>query len=475
MVINNNFAGTDRPVAGKHIFCVFCILLFVSAASAQTDLQQLVYQRQYAAVMDDAMPLQKEDSADFRTMYAVGQAYEGLLRYREAYDCYRHCLSLRDTAGLDLLNAMARMAANIGMIREAETCFLRALTIDSVDFYTNHQLARLYFQSDDYEKAVGYYLYLLNLYPDHPVLFRGAGDCFSRMNLLPAAAMYYRKAFDFNRENAGVASALVNTLLMLEQAEAAVSICDTALMYSPDSRTLRRTMGIALFTAKRYEQADSLYTLLTEQGDSSYMTLKYSAFSRYYRGKYVDAIDLFESAYRMDTTAVDVCLYFGSTLGRTYDRRRACQLFDRAELWMQPKPALVNLLMQFRGETYAREGRLDEAAALFYALWQKEQRAEMLDHIRSLYDTHPIAAIKDEDRRQRALFIYALIASECENSPENKKTLLYHVRGQLQAFQEEMFLQGKTAFPMLAPDDTKSMLSKNRLQELIRQLPEKPE
>lgn len=472
----NNLVTTGAPGAIRQALCFFCILLS-AAANAQTDLQQLVYQRQYATALEEVLPLHGEDSTDMKTMYAVGQAYEGLLRYREAYGCYRHCLSLGEDGRIDLLNAVARMAFNIGMTREAEDCYLQALVIDSTDFYANHQLARLYFQSEEYTDAIHYYNLLLKLYPNHPVLLRGMGDCYSRMNFLPVAAAYYRMFFDSNTESVAAASTLVNTLLMINQTEDAVSVCDTALVYNPGDQTLYRHKGMALFTARQYEAADSVYAYLLEQGDSSYMTIKYSAFSRYYTGKYMDAINLFETAYRMDTTAVDVSLYFGSTLGRTYDRRRAYRLLDHAEVMMQPNPALVSLLTQFRGETYARDGRPDQAAAMFYDLWEKAGRAEMLEHIRSLYvyDSSNIAAIKDENRRSRALFIYTLIASEYDNIGKSRKSLMHHVRAQLQTFQEEMFMEGKTEFPMLSPDGRKSVLSIAGLQELILRLPESPE
>lgn len=453
----------------KAFYLLSCALLTVGGVHAQeVDLQNLVFQKKYAAAVDRAAHLRQADSADFGTMYAAGQAYEGLLRYREAHRYYRHCLTLGDDAPIDLLNATARMAANIGMADEAEAYFLRALAIDSVDFYANYQLARLYFQSGSYARAADYYMLLIGSNPDNPVLLRGLGDCFSQMNAQPAAAMSYAQAFALNRENPGLASTLANTLLMLEQAPAALAVCDTALAYNPAHRLLLQRKGVALFTLKDYGRADSIYSQLMEQGDSSYMTVKYGGFSRYYAGKFLDAIVPLETAYALDTTATDVCMHLGYALGRTYDRKRAYGLFDRAEALMQPRPQLTDMLTQFRAETYARDGRTAEACALFYELWKKNRRTDMLSLL-CTYSGGDLLTAQDGAQRERILFVYTLIATGYERSEQNGPTLSY-VASQLRKFREDLFFRGLTEYPVLAPDGGRSVLTVARLQELIARL-----
>ena len=67
-------------------------------------------------------------------------------------------------------------------------------------------------------------------------------------------------------------------------------------------------------------------------GDSTYLTLKYGGASKYYAGLYMPSVDILDMAYEQDTTSVEVCLLLGFRLwGKTYDRKRAYDLFDRAE------------------------------------------------------------------------------------------------------------------------------------------------
>ena len=81
---------------------------------------------------------------------------------------------------------------------------------------------------------------------------------------------------------------------------------------------------------KQFVQADSVYSSLLADGDSTYLTLKYGGASKYYAGLYMPSVDILDMAYEQDTTSVEVCLLLGSALGKTYDRKRAYDLFDRA-------------------------------------------------------------------------------------------------------------------------------------------------
>lgn len=103
--------------------CKFSLLLFLCVLSlwgqAQSlNLQELVNKKQFQEVVARADSLTPADSADYATMSAIGQAYEGLLRYKEAYQCFSHCLKM-DTNNVDALNAVARNAINFGRIAEA--------------------------------------------------------------------------------------------------------------------------------------------------------------------------------------------------------------------------------------------------------------------------------------------------------------------------------------------------------------------
>ena len=456
----------------KKIILLLSVISFSWVAkSQQENLQELLNRKQYDQIVLYANQFQFPDSSDFQTMYSIGLAYEGLLKYHDAYRFYQYCLSL-DSTQVDLLYAAARMAANLGKTEDAENHFLTIWESDSTNFYANYQLARFYVQSEDDEQAIVYYEYLLERDPNNPILLKTIGDCYYRLNDRFSAAEAYWFAFQNNKENAGLASTLVNTLLPLpldDVLENALEVCDTALIYNPENKKIIQNKGTVLFTAKRYMEADSVFSVLLEQGDSSYYNLKYGGFSKYYASKYMDSIEPLEKALLEDETAIDVCLFLGSALGRTYDRKSAYKLFDRAEELMQLNPAYLHLLTEFRGTTFYRDGRFNEASVLLYPLWQMNKRSDLLDIIWYCHGNTNVNNIKDDAERERSMFVNVLWATEFERSPNDSKTERQKfVREQLGRFKEEMFFRGMKDYQMIAPDNKKSVILAARLDELIQ-------
>lgn len=459
----------------KLLIFISCLCLSFIAQAQTISLQELVNHKQYEAVLSKVAELTPADSTDFQTMNAIAQAYEGVLKHRDAYTCYQHCLTL-DSTHIDLLNALARTATNLGKASDAERYFRKVLANDSTNFYANYQLGRLYYQLGNYQKAIDQYEYLLERDEQNPTLLRNVGDSYMKAEeVAPALAAYYL-AFEHNKENAGLGSTLINLLLRLggEQAVEALAVCDTALRYNPTNRILRQNKGMALYLNKKYSEADTLYTQLLAEGDSSYLTIKYGGTSRYYAGHTLRGIELLELAYKLDTTSVDVCLILGSSLGRTYDRKTAHKLFDKADENMQPKEYLVNQLLQFRGETFQRDGRYNEAARLYYELWKRTEKLVYLSNICNLYSPFSVSQYRDDDARKRGLYINMLYLKEHLAKGEDTKHLFFK-RNLLESYLEDMFFRNIKEETIIAPDGKKSKITADEIREMASKLPEMPE
>lgn len=460
----------------KYVILLLLSVLPLMGQAQSASLQELVNKKQFMKVIALADSLTPADSADYVTMSAIGQAYEGVLDYKKAYQCYEYCLQ-KDTTNVEAMSALARVAMNLGKAAVAKDCFLKVLANDSTDFYANYQLARLYAQIGDYEKAVAQFNVLRDQDTTvvNPVIYRNIADCYMKMNSIQAAAICYFRAYGVNRENAGLAHALVNSLLRLGDANVAdaLAICDTALYYNPGNQALRRSKAMGLYMTKAYAKADTLYSGLLAEGDSSFFTLKYGGASRYYAGRALDAVDYLEKAHLKDTTDVEATLLLGAALGKTYDRKRAFELFDKAEVMMQPARALTNLLISARGETLFKDGRTREGELLFYKAWQADkERLDLLFRIdQKMFNWGP--SYESDEERSRALFIKNLFLNECFKARRGLKG--FHVyRPFLQYMYEEAFFQKKNELIMIAPDGKKSKLSVDDLKLLIDKLPEIP-
>ena len=461
-------------MSNKHLFFLLLCLLPVCGLAQRPVLQEYVNLRQYQQVVAYADSLTQADSADYVTMSAIGQAYEGLLQYQNAYRCYEHCFHL-DTTNNDALSQLARMAMNVGKAAVAKQCFQKVLQRDSADFFANYQLGRLYAQQGDYEQAIAQYDVLRNQDSTavNPVIYRNIADCYMQMNAVQAAALCYFQAYNVNRENAGLANALVNCLLRMGETGLAdaLQICDTALYYNPGNRALLRSKAMGCYMGKRYSTADSIYKDLLAAGDSSFLTLKYGGASRYLANYAFDAIPLLEAAYAKDTTDVETTLLLGAALGKTYDRRKALALFDRAERLMQPDPAWVNLLLLSRCETLWADGQGEKANRLIYEAWKKQP--ERLDYLFRLEQRFPNTGKSYQDSPEwlaNALFVKHLFLTECLAAGRYTK-YLHLYRNFLEYVQDDAFFQNKSELEMIAPDGKRGRLTVEELKQLLGHLP----
>lgn len=462
--------------------CKFSLLLFLCVLSlwgqAQSlNLQELVNKKQFQEVVARADSLTPADSADYATMSAIGQAYEGLLRYKEAYQCFSHCLKM-DTNNVDALNAVARNAINFGRIAEAKQCYRKVLGTDSMNFYANYQLARLYYQLGDYGRATEHYHILASIEGENPSILTGLADCHIKRGTGPntmIALSLYARALELNPENVRVASSLINTLLRMGDGQGALQVCDTALFYNPDNSQIRQSKGMALYMTKDYKQADSVYTDLLADGDSSFLNLKYAGAARYMSGHALDGVELLEKAYEIDSTDVETVMLYGASLGKTYDRKRVYELFDLAETNMQPKKFLVNMLTTFRGDALERDGRWPEAEKLYYAAWKEDPtQLHFLYKISTQYwDVDP-GLFQQEEKLQKTIFSrYTYLTAYMKTDKSQK--YLYNYRPFLEAVCEDAFFRNVDEVTMLAPDGKKTKLAVADLRALVAQLPQMPE
>jgi len=456
---------------------LFAICCFVLSAQ-HAEWRDYIENKQFEKVISAAGELQPTDSTDYSKLYLIGQAYEGLLKYKEAYNCYRQCYLL-DSTHIDMLNTLARIAAGLGKMQEAERYYQRVLESDSTNFYANYQLARLYVSLERYTQGLYYFGLLLENDSTNAIILRAIGDCFKSLGFLESALEYYREAYYANIENASLASLLINTLLTLnnpmenDYSSEALVICDTALLYNPGHKTLRQNKAMTYYVKNEFVKSDSMYTSLLEDKDSSYITLKYCGCARYYARKWFDAIEPFELAFDIDPTALDVCILLGSALGKTYDPAQAAQLFNKAESLMEPNPYWNEKLMQFRAELYVKTGERNKGAELYYQLWKNEEKLEkQLPWLQLIQRSYFLEDKMSDEDRQRCLFINYLYASELLKSRKSSEMTreLSYLHTVLKKFEEEMFFRSVTSLPMISPDNKKNTLTIEKLKELTKKL-----
>lgn len=462
--------------AKKLLSFVMCLNLFsILQMQAQQDEKWInwLHNKQFKEIISQADSLTTSDSTNIQTMRTIGEAYEGFLNYKKAYETYQYCLTL-DTTSLDLLTTLGRTALSLGKIPDAEHYFERVLQQDSTHFFARYQLAQLNYQTGNYEKAVIQLETLQKQYPENAMVEYELGNSCLKLQDPISAFFAYSNAFLLNKENPLFASSVINLMLRngKEQAQEALQICDTSLYYNPNNRTLLQYKGMGHYIAEDYLKADSVYTQLLAAGDSSYMTLKYGGASRYYAGLFFSSIDPLEKAFKEDTTSAEVCMLLGSALGKTYDRKRAYALFKQAEINLLPPKNMVRRLARFRAETMEKDGKREQAAVIYYQLWKEDPDISfsLLERIAWFYTQPAIYFYTDEKQMQRGLFIHSLLATEWLRIKKDS-TVNQLNRKLLESFHDYMDKRSLTEMTALAPDSTQKTLTADSLKTILNRLP----
>lgn len=458
-----------------------CILFLcgmcLSGYSQKSNLQELVNKKKYAEVINFAGKLTKADSASYETMFLIGQAYEGMLKNRDAYRFYKYCLS-KDTTNIDALNAVGRSASYLGYTDEAIGNYYKVLYADSTDFFANYQMARLYVQMGKYEAANAYFGVLLQQDPENSALWTSMGDCNAKINTpdgIYASISCYKKAFSYNPENAALGHLLVNSMLRLNEEtiiKSALSICDTALVYNPENQDLRRDKAMALFMVKEYVAADSVFTSLITEGDVCYINQKYAGASRYKAGLFMQSIEPLEAAFDMDTTEVEVNLLLGSAYGKTFDRKKGLAFLDSAEVYMQPAKDMRFQLAFYRAEIYQKDGNPVQAGIKYYEAYTiNPKRLDMLERISNLYWARKLEDYK-ADYAKRSLGAKMLFIKEYLKRDDAEYKKLSYLRPHLQLYYEDLFFRNESSYQAVLPDGKKLAVTSQELKALMDKIPE---
>ena len=413
--------------------------------------------------------------------YIKGAACEQMQQYRKAYHYYSDWLS-KDSLNPAALNATARTALFLGRVKEAESLYIKSLDLDSANYYAGLQLAKLYFQLKDYHESLDYYQWLHEYDSTNISFLQGAGDCLSNLGFYPNALNYYNAAVELNKENAGLAITLINTLLRIhkEQPDSPVMLsmameaCDTALFYNPAHPDLMQAKGVIYFLEGKFPAADSVFSALLATGDSSAFNLRYAGLAKYRQNKHSAAIPCFDKLYESDTTDIETIMLLGDCLGQTYYSNKALQFFNKAEKLMYPSDEEKYRLSLMRAEAYMRSNDLKNARNYYwdaYKLSSKNKRAMLFRLVLMCFMNNRNFETFSKEEYEQQLLYHVLFMRELS---KGKVSLdIQEVEGGraialLNKYIEDMFFKDTDKARMCSPDGEISWVTIDELRRLVQ-------
>ncbi len=466
----------------KQRFSLFILILVtvlpLSSQSLEDSLNVYLNKKQFRqAIALGSRLMQNDQPISPQSIYSLGQAYEGIMRYREAAALYNKVYE-QDSLNTEYIYAKARVANNMGEFDNAEMLYQRIVREDSTDFFANNQLYYLYIQKKDYNSARDHLSRLLQADEENHVLWRRMGDFYSEQQLYGNAYLYYITAMNRNKNDWQAAHSLINSLLHLgeEEIKYALVVCDTAQLYNPDNIYLKRDRANIHYVLKEFEVADSLYSILIEEGDSTYQVVKYLGAARFNSKKYFQSIEPLELAHTIDSLSIEVNLLLGAALGKTYDSQMGLTLLHRVDSLLRPNPAIVMLSDQYKAEIMMKRKETEELGiTLYYDIYKKDSsRLDIIYALTSSYLSGTAFKNGDNISKQKGLFLISLTAERIvKTKNQSSETLNIFIKA-LQPYLEEMFFTGHDTYPTLSPDGKKGSISIKKINLLIKQLKEYP-
>lgn len=457
---------------------IFITVLPLSSQSLEDSLSVYLNKKQFRqAIALGSRLMQNNQPISFQSIYALGQAYEGIMRYREAATLYNKVYE-QDSLNTEYIFAKARVANNMGEFDNAETLYQRIVQEDSTDFFANNQLYYLYIQKKDYNSARDHLSRLLQADEENHVLWRRMGDFYSEQQLYGNAFPYYITAMNRNKNDWQAAHSLINSLLHLgeEDIKYALVVCDTAQLYNPDNIYLKRDRANVHYVLKEFEAADSLYSVLFEEGDSTYQVVKYLGAARFHSKRYYQSIEPLQLAYTIDSLSIEVNLLLGAALGKTYDPQIGLTLLHRVDSLLRPNPAIVMLSDQYKAEIMMKRKETEEQGkSLYFDIYKRDtSRIDILYALTAPYLSETTFKDRDNVSKQKGLYLISLTAEKIVNAKDQPFETLNIFTKALQSYLEEMFFSGHDTYSTLSPDGQKGRISTKSINLLIKQLKDYP-
>jgi tetratricopeptide (TPR) repeat protein len=188
----------------------------------------------------------------------------------------------------------------------------------------NTSLGNAYYQNEDYETALKYFLIAKRFYesfssPSISLIYNNLGVCFSKLSVPDSSFYYFEKSIELNKKN-NQTYYLAYNYQGIAEAYNEVGDCDNAIRYNLLSKSLSENLGEKRSLAgvlsnltkcyvktgdlnKAIESAKSAIALTEETGDMDKQADAYFLLSEAYRaqGKYKEAYQAHKSFYSLDS------------------------------------------------------------------------------------------------------------------------------------------------------------------------------
>ncbi len=385
----------------KSIFMLAIFLGWGQLLLAQEygELSIALVQGRYADVIASGRTLADSVANNPKFLEIMALAHEGLGQDQQALEYYQHALAITPQS-TNLENSVGRCLFSLGRVKEAEKVFSSVVQSDSLNFFANSQLAKIFLGQKEYLKALERYGRLASMDSSNYYFFKQLGECYSKLGFNPFAVEMFSQAFRLNPRDANLTVSLATAYLNAGNQEEALNVCNAYEQYDSLNIPVLRYKGFTLVSMKRYEEGEAVMRKLLSIGDTSAFTYSFLGYALNWNGLIYQSVEPLEKAYQLDSTDFRVTTTLASAIAATYNPKQGLEYYSKAEALISPKPSDVIQLEAGRAWIYAKLGMVDTA----YYLYKKAFVTDS-SNIINLYHAAFLAYSNHKEVRAKADFI----------------------------------------------------------------------
>lgn len=125
-------------------------------------------------------------------------------------------------------------------------------------------IARLYYQNKEYEKAFAAYLELIEIFPERDDLYISCGNCCDVFGNKHTAIQYYLKAYKLNKKSLPALTNLATACYEIDDLKSAEKYCRKALRLDSENVSAMIIFGNIMYRRKEYAEALNYYLKAAE-------------------------------------------------------------------------------------------------------------------------------------------------------------------------------------------------------------------
>ena len=334
----------------------------------------------------EALALLERAPESVENQLLKAECYQMLYDYPAALDIYESLTAGKhETVGI--LTAAADCASQAGDHDTSLRYWLKAGELSPGNLYLQTKIAVAFYRAGDWQGTIRASEEVLRK-DSIPMLLRMAGDAHIRLDD-GFGLIYYEKALEKDPADHLALRNLSDFFYSIKDYDYVISRTEEYLNeIDPDRTSIGQLNGMAHYVTGDYKKAIDRLKRNTALGDSTYTTTYFLGMSYYASKLYYDAIKWLELAYELaPQTDVNLLLYYGTSLARTYDRKKGIEILNEGVEYIG---SLEEMLFDFDfslADAHHRNNAPSKSIGYYQSAWKRQPETySVLYNIAIMYD-----------------------------------------------------------------------------------------